>query len=260
MAVAERRAGDGAEVILSWAPAGSVRCTTLTAASCAVRRGGPGVGHARLTLTETRVVHYDLQPNESIVYVQDRVRQGGAWGHLTDQLILTNKNLVLVKKGFFGGGKSVHVFPLSQIKVFDGAAQVRVGWLQSCPTLEVYFLNGQEVFLLERKEAAADLAQMIDDVIAGVGGHPIDSRDEGPIANAIRSQVEMADALRSQVDLIKATFGIRSKTQSTTGAPRVAREAGAPRVARECYACGAPLSGKQGQVATCSYCDTPIQL
>lgn len=189
-----------------------------------------------------RVVHYDLQRNESVVYVQDRVRQGGARGHLTDQLILTNKNLVLVKKGFFGGEKSVHVFPLNQIKVFDGEVQVRVGTHQSgYPTLEVYFVNGQEAFIFMRRREAADLAQMIEDVITGVGAHPIDSRDEGP----------MAAALGVQIDVMKDMFGIRRRSQST---------AAVPRVARECYACGAPLTGKQGQVATCSYCDTPIQL
>ncbi len=46
---------------------------------------------------------YNLQPNEVMILKGEGVMHGGGFGSsYTDELILTNLNLVLLKKGMFG--------------------------------------------------------------------------------------------------------------------------------------------------------------
>lgn len=64
---------------------------------------------------------YQLLPHEFMIMHSDHVCSGNSTT-LTDELILTNLNLVHIKKGIFGGKKSQQLIPINQIKLFEGIA------------------------------------------------------------------------------------------------------------------------------------------
>lgn len=87
---------------------------------------------------------YNLQPHEVVLLKDESVMHGGFWSAYTDELMLTNLNLVLIKKGMFGNSKGVLTFPVNQIKVHNQQAQAVIGKATNgSDLLEVYFLNGR---------------------------------------------------------------------------------------------------------------------
>ena len=56
---------------------------------------------------------YNLQPHEVVLLKDESVMHGGFWSAYTDELMLTNLNLVLIKKGMFGNSKGVLTFPVN---------------------------------------------------------------------------------------------------------------------------------------------------
>lgn len=204
--------------------------------------------NARPTLGEW-MGGYGLQPGESFVHKQERVRTGGGLGSFgfTDELILTSQNLVLVKKGMFGNGKGVRVFPLNTIKVFQGQAQAVVGKKDGWAALDVYFDNGTEQFVFEglTKKDATFWSQKINEVVTGAPAKVM-----SPSASAAELA---AGAMKDTVGAFKDAFGLRSKTE-------LAAAAAAVPIAGSCARCGAPISGIRGQAVTCDYCDSDTQL
>ena len=72
---------------------------------------------------------YQLQSNEGVVlqetgicYEPDKFSTA-----YTDELILTNLNLIHVRKGVFMGTKGIRYIPLNQVKVIGGKCQALVG-------------------------------------------------------------------------------------------------------------------------------------
>jgi hypothetical protein len=164
----------------------------------------------------------------------------------TDELILTSQNLVLIKKGAFGNKKGMQVFPLREIKIFQGEAQAllgkhRNGW----PALDVYFRNSEEHFGFQNKKEATLWSQKINQVIAGTSAEMNSLNSSGA--------AKVAGAMKDTVDAFKGAFGFKSKAE-------VAAAAAAVPVAGDCGSCGAPVSGIRGQAIVCSYCDTAINL
>lgn len=184
------------------------------------------------------MARYSLQPNEALVLKEERVRHGGTFASYSDELILTNLNLVLVKKGTFGNSKGIRLFPISEVKVYNGQAQALIGQnTTGRAVLEVYFLNGQESFEFQagsKKKLPAWVAK-INQVVTG---------QEAPPAS---SGVELA------AGVLKDTFGaFKAKLGSKPDAPG--------QVAAKCNGCGARLSGARGSATTCEYCGTVQQL
>ncbi|WP_416143786.1 PH domain-containing protein [Planococcus koreensis] len=73
------------------------------------------------------MVKVNLMPNESIILKSKNVMHGGLMANYTDELILTNQNIIHVKKGVFGNTKNVKKYPLNQIKIFNGKSQAILG-------------------------------------------------------------------------------------------------------------------------------------
>jgi hypothetical protein len=194
------------------------------------------------------VAGYNLQPSESFVHKRECAIHDGAY---LDELILTSKNLVLIKtarKGLLGKEQVIQVLPLSQIKIFQGHAQALVGKQQyGSPTLDVYFENGTEQFGFgsKHKKEAAFWSQKINEVITGTPATMI-----SPDSSAAE---QVAGALKDTVGVFKDALGLKPKSE-------VAAAAAAVPVARGCVSCGAPISGIRGQAIICGYCDTANQL
>lgn len=189
---------------------------------------------------------YNLQPNEAFVHRQDRVLHGGFMANYTNELILTTHNIVLVKKGAFGNKKGIQVFPILQVKVFQGRAQAVLGKQPNgSPALDVYFQNGTERFGFTSKKEAVFWSQKINEVVTGTPAEII-----SPNSSAGE---KVAEAMKGTVGAFKDAIGFKSKAE-------VAAAAAAVPVAGDCVSCGAPVSGIRGQATVCSYCDTATQL
>ncbi len=188
---------------------------------------------------------YSLQPNEVVLLKEEYVAHGGRLATSTDQLILTNLNLVVAKKGMFGNSKEILVFPISQIKVWNGQAQALLGKSGTVGVyqLEVYFLNSQENFRFQTggKKKILDWVAKIQQVVVG---------QSTPIQNtaglALPGAERVADTLKDTFDVFKSRFGAKPPAPS--------------QVAGKCGSCGAPITGVGGQVTTCPYCGAPQQL
>jgi len=187
---------------------------------------------------------YGLQPNEVVLLKDERVMHGGMWSSYTDELLLTNLNLVLLKKGMLGKPKDVLRFPLTQIKVYNQQAQAAIGkGMTGSDLLEVYFLNGQEQFAFQ-SGGTNKINEWIAKINQAVTGN------EAPVQQSSSMALPGAEKVAG---VLKDTLGVfKSKFGSQTEAP--------VRIAGKCRGCGAPLAGFRGQTITCAYCDSTQQL
>lgn len=187
---------------------------------------------------------YSLQPTEAVLLVDEGVAHGSTLASYTSKLTLTNLNLVLEKKGLLGNSKGVHVFPLSQVKVYDGHAQALIGKKSNGrPALEVYFMNGQELFDFQSggKKKILTWTARINTVVTGQ-----DSPAGDDPGKALPGAGLVAGVLKDTVGVFKTTFG--SKMDEPVQA------------AGKCRACSAPISGTRGLAITCGYCGTSQEL
>ena len=193
---------------------------------------------------------YQLSPNESIIMKSDHVYHGKEKG----ELILTNINLVHVTaKGMLKNNYITQRYPINQIKVFNGNAQVILG---KSGNIDFYFMNGQESFRFwnddtffsdkKAENEAANWVSAINQLLTGT--------DAG-INNSTKTTVigtEMiADAIGGTVNAFKGALGFKAKNSSAEQIEKTARK---------CSFCGASISGNTGQIVRCSYCDADQQL
>lgn len=189
---------------------------------------------------------YELQSNESVILKQDRILHGGVMASFTDELILTNINIVLISKGVFGNTKRIQTFPLNQIKIFDGQAQALLGKTGGgYPQLDVYFFNGQESFGFESKREALKWVSNINKLVTGN-----DVKSNTTSNMAVPGSAYVAETIKGTVDTFKETFGFKSKSNKEMDEKTVTK----------CKSCGAPISGDKGQIVRCQYCDSDHQL
>ncbi|MCS4276212.1 hypothetical protein M2390_001384 [Mycetocola sp. BIGb0189] len=187
---------------------------------------------------------YSLQPNEVVFLKDESVMHGGFWSAYTDELMLTNLNLVLIKKGLFGNSKGITTFPVNQIKVYNQQAQAVIGKATNgSDLLEVYFLNGQEKFAFQ-SGGKKKLTEWIAKIHQAVTG------EEAPApqntGRALPGAEMVAGVLKDTLDVFKSKLATKPATPM--------------KVAGKCRGCGAPMAGVQGQTIICSYCDSAQQL
>lgn len=189
---------------------------------------------------------YNLQPNEMMILKTEGVMHGGGFGSsFTNELILTNLNLVLLKKGMFGNSKGVLTFPVNQIKVHNQQAQVAVGKNRGLDALEVYFVNGHEYFNFgsgsKAKKKASEWVANINFVVTG---------QDAPVQPVSSRALPGAELVAG---VLKDTFGVfKSKFGAGPEAPVM--------VAGKCRSCSAPMTGFQRQTVNCEYCGAAQQL
>ncbi len=88
-----------------------------------------------------------LDYDEVVILKETDVAHGGVMSNYTDELILTNKKIICISKGAFGGTKKIYHYPLNQIKMYNGVPQAKQGKLSNgTPSLDIYFLDGDEHF------------------------------------------------------------------------------------------------------------------
>ena len=84
---------------------------------------------------------YVFMPDEAVILKETDVAHGsGGYG---DELVLTNLNIICTHRGMFGGIKDVFLYPLSQVKEYNGKPQIIQGKTPNGePCLEIYFKYG----------------------------------------------------------------------------------------------------------------------
>lgn len=186
---------------------------------------------------------YRLQPNEVVLLKDDSVMHGGVLSSYTDELTLTNLNLVLTKKGIFGNSKALLIFPLTQIKVHDQVAQASIGTNNGTAVLDVYFLDGEQRFNFQSGGKKKIQSWIVEINRAATG------RD---LPELVRSGMALPGS-EIVAGVLRDTFGV---FKSKLGAPPAAIVS----MAGKCTSCGAPIGGTRGQIITCNYCGSAQQL
>ena len=179
------------------------------------------------------MVDYSLLPNEGVLLKNESVwhpigKRNGNIG----ELILTNLNLIYLKKSAFGGIKEV--LKLNQIKIIDDNVQVIISKSSGnfCQ-MELFFINSHEVFIFNSliKKQVLRWADKISELLTG---HE---------ANIDPSERNTIPGFGIATDLLKNTIGTFKEALKEK-----------ENVTNRCISCGAPLSGIKGEVKKCKYC------
>ena len=188
----------------------------------------------------------NLASNEGIILQSTSVMSGSVWAAYTDELILTNLNVILIKRGMFGNKKNEQRFPISQIKKVNGKPQVMIGSnsLNGADQLHITFMHGVEWFEFQ-SDGKEEITKWIKAVYELLNYTP----DNLPTYGNEEELGVITSTLKKGVDSIKNIFGIKSKNEETSTVNSVVKNV-------KCSVCKAPLTGKPGQVVKCIYCDT----
>ena len=147
-----------------------------------------------------------LQPDESVILRADEIEYGGPFSGGCE-LILTNKNIILNRKGLLGLGAEVKNFPLSDIHMVNGEPQVALG-KKSASITEV--MTGRKV---EREDEFA----WVKDTLA------------------------MASTVEEAADKVRNIFGIKSNIEVSCNCPSCgAALTGTKGETKMCPFCGNP--------------------
>ena len=181
---------------------------------------------------------FTLNPGESVIKRNPEVGLGkGPFNRQNNELILTNQSLILQKKNFFGGNEEVVRYPLSDIVISNGQAQVRVGQLDNVThTLDVYLTGGMVSFVFTWEQEIKEWANEINAIVTG--GPAIYEKTD--LMSEMAGMMEMAEKLTGTGKNVRKAFGIQSTEAASA----------------RCPGCGASITGVEGQTIKCPYCGT----
>ena len=174
---------------------------------------------------------FKLSPEEAVILRTGKIGYGGGFQlpsmFNSNELILTNKNLILLKKNMFGQTEDTLYFPLSKILMANGRPQVK-------KSNDVYFETGMESF---RFEWESDIDEWVENIVSVVTGVPVQKKSD---LEMMQDALAFAESMTDSVEKIQSVFGIKSTRQ----------------VSCKCPSCGASLSGTKGETIQCPYCGT----
>lgn len=206
---------------------------------------------------------YRLMPNESMILQEIGVAHGGVMAIYTDELILTNLNLVCINKGMFGNTKNVYLYPLSQIKRYNGRPQVMMGKLSNgTATLDVYLNNGECESFNFQSGNKKNIKRWIDAVVSVIGGGELhdgssydknDDYDSDTLVGAIK---EVGDQFKDVGSELLDALGFKPRKKPAKAAAATVTAAVSEKISKKCMSCSAPLIGYRGQTVSCKYCNT----
>lgn len=192
---------------------------------------------------------YNLQPNEYFILNNENVYNGNTRG----ELILTNLNLVhIISKGIFKTTYIPQLYPINQIKVFNGKAQAILG---EDGKIDIHFINGVESFkfwnddvLFSAKKAQKEASKWVNAINQLITGEV--SETDTSVSSEVTGAEVIVGTIKDTFDTVKGTFGIKQKSNIEMPTKAV----------KKCSCCGAPISGTKGQIIHCQYCDSDQQL
>ena len=195
---------------------------------------------------------YQLQSNEGVVLQETGIcyEPNKLSTAYTDELILTNLNLIHVRKGVFMGTKGVRYIPLNQVKVIGGKCQALVGKAQNGHAiLEIYTQLGTEEFAF-RTKAKKNAGIWANEISRLVTGRDSENALESQDAPEYDFEDTVVGQLKDAFGEVCAAFGIGF------GKSGQQQKSSVERVSTKCSGCHAPITGVKGKAAVCKYCDT----
>lgn len=178
---------------------------------------------------------YDLDEDEAVILQETGVNAGK---FETVDLILTNKNIIQINRGFLGGTKNSIKYPLSKLKIFKGKANVLTGKSRNGDKqLELYFTDCEKYY---RFNSARDERTWAHEIIKAHKDRMVE------IEKSQKASSEKNSIFQSITGTIESAKGILSAKR--TPAKKTCK----------CPKCGAELTGNKGSEVQCSYCDTTV--
>ncbi len=175
-------------------------------------------------------------PEETVILKAEKVGYGTPISTKTNELILTNQALILVKKNMLGKTKEAVRYPLADIRTSGGKPEVHKGGDEFNPSLDVYLDYGEEKFKFEWKKDAEEWVASITETVTGekVERKPDINLDD------FQDLLGFAEAVSGTVKDVRKAFGIKS-TEHVVG---------------KCTSCGASIEGIEDESVQCPYCGT----
>lgn len=221
-----------------------------------------------------------LKRDSNILHDRGRMRDG--WG---DELVLTNKALIVVHKGIFSS-EPVR-FPLGRIRVVNGLPQVTTGVSENgkCQ-LHVFFPEGAESFTLGDADEDSELSlrniftptsekerQNLESWRDAISSATLRFRTEYEAeqrkAEKKAKRAEPPAPPRAEDVVVPVTAGastgsassMASQDSVTTSLSEPSQSSrheaqSVSHATRRCIGCMAPITGVIGEKVTCRYCDT----
>lgn len=187
------------------------------------------------------MLDYGLESNEVVlVECEKAVPRENNFFNTEGVLVLTNKNILWVTTNFFGKVKDIIKHPLSDIKIYDGKAQVKLEEkFGEEPVLSLYYKNGQISYRMYEKANVKDFVNQLNKTVTG-------SDEDIVVKGAIPGVAFVGETIKGTADAFKSAFGIKPKK--------------AEQAAIQCTYCGAKISGIKGTVVKCEYCGSSIRI
>ena len=182
-----------------------------------------------------------LEYDEGVILKKDNVSHGSKISAYKDTLILTNKRIIYIRKGIFGGNKEIKYYLLSNVKIFNDRAQTIIGKTDNGRyTLDIFFNTVSESFGFEQKKDIVIWIKKINELTTG----KILENSEIEGASFIPNVEEIAKSVKNTIDICKDTFGFNNKKEYSCF----------------CKSCGASNKGIQGETIKCRYCGNYITI
>lgn len=189
------------------------------------------------------VEKYILDSDEGIVLKKDGVayNEAGSYEH---ELILTNKNIIVIVKGFWGKTKKVVYLPLNQIKVVNNAVQALVGKRSDgTARLEIYLKNGDTAYFSFNTLTRIEETKWANAIIRLLSNEEDDGYN--PSTYAIPGTEAVAETIKGTIDTFRTVFNRKTVSEIKESRRSVF-----------CQNCGASYEGVRGRTGKCPYCGT----
>lgn len=151
---------------------------------------------------------------------------------------LTNRNIILVFKGIFGGIKEIKKYSLGDVNMFQDRAAITLNEkLLDNSTIDINLKRDRLhiSYTSEEKKSGKEFVQQLSKMITG---------DENRFnQTSFKGMTAIADSL-------KGTIGVFKKSVSRYSNKKIVID---------CRGCGASLTTVKGKIVYCPYCDTPNQ-
>lgn len=171
-----------------------------------------------------------LPPNEYAILINKAVKYGNGFFQVySNELMLTNLNLVITLKGIMGGIKDKKIFGLNNIKIIDNTPQVSSSGKNESGSLIISFLHGTEFFGFSEQNEAYKWREMIINVV-----------------NANRYTASYQPPKQQQNQEEKVT--VREYYYKEVPVPFNET------VVTKCSSCGSSIFGKSGDIVKCNFC------
>lgn len=191
---------------------------------------------------------YNLEPGEFTIMQESSVILLDRSGEeRLDEVVLTNKNLVLVNtasQGLFKRTRYLKRCPLERIASPNGIPQAIVSKHKNDYRLQVVFDDETVAlrFPANPKRTAERWAEGIRNAALGN-------------LSGIRTEDVLPPEVADLVDGAKGIFGaVFAGGKKQSNAPEASKRPA--RITKKCVGCHAPLTGRAGETVTCAYCDT----